>query len=157
MYLNSSDYYKLCRSWNTAVKIIWDLLFNTHTRLLESLSPVAHLESVLAGRYVGFVHSLSSTSNPVLGLIFNQCKDNVSTQTGNNIKHLMENHGLQSMKELINMRSTIKYKRVNELQEEEQWKIDIIYGLVLARKGLIDIDTLEVDELEDILKFICSS
>ena len=55
------------------------------------------------------------------------------------------------------MRSTIKYKRVNELQEEEQWKIDIIYGLVLARKGLIDIDTLEVDELEDILKFICSS
>ena len=69
----------------------------------------------------------------------------------------MENHGLQSMKEMINMRSTIKYKRVNELQEEEQWKIDIIYGLVLARKGLIDIDTLEVDELEDILKFICSS
>ena len=139
------------------MKIIWDLPFNTHTRLLESLSPVTHLESVLAGRYVGFVHSLSSTSNPVLGLIFNQCKDNVSTQTGNNIKHLMENHGLQSMKEMINMRSTIKYKRVNELQEEEQWKIDIIYDLVLARKGLIDIDTLEVDKLEDILKFFCSS
>ena len=52
--LNSEEHLKLNRSWNTAVKIIWDLPHPTHTRFLESLSPVPHLESTLYARYIGF-------------------------------------------------------------------------------------------------------
>ena len=64
--LNSDEYQKLLRSWNTAVKIIHDLPYSTHVRLLEPLSPVPHLESVLTSRYVGFVENLSkSAKSPV--------------------------------------------------------------------------------------------
>ena len=33
--LSSAEHQKLTRSWNTAVKIIWDLPHATHTRLLK--------------------------------------------------------------------------------------------------------------------------
>ena len=48
--INSEEYSKLIRSWNTACKMIWDLPHPTHTRFLESLSPVPHLETVLHSR-----------------------------------------------------------------------------------------------------------
>ena len=38
--LNSDEHMKLNRSWNTAVRIIWDLPYFTHTRFLESLCPI---------------------------------------------------------------------------------------------------------------------
>ena len=56
--LGSEEHLKLNRSWNTAVKMIWDLPHSTHTRFLENLCPVPHLESVLVGRYIDFIHNL---------------------------------------------------------------------------------------------------
>ena len=69
--LNSEEHFKLNRSWNTAVKIIWDLPHPTHTRFLESLSPVPHLESTLNARYIGFADSLAKSSKPLISLLFN--------------------------------------------------------------------------------------
>ena len=56
--LNSEEHGKLNRSWNTAVKIIWDLPPATHTRLLEDLCPVPHLEHIFFSRYIGFSQNL---------------------------------------------------------------------------------------------------
>ena len=47
--INTEEYQKLVRSWNTACKMIWDLPHPTHTRFLESLSPVPHLEPSFIG------------------------------------------------------------------------------------------------------------
>ena len=74
------------------MKIIWDLPYATHTRFLESLNVIPHLESVLNGRYVGFVNNLLHTEHSLLGLLFSSCKDNVSTQTGQNIRYLLDKH-----------------------------------------------------------------
>ena len=154
--LNSEDFNKLCRSWNTAMKIIWNLPHNTHTRLLESLSPVSHLKSVLAGRYIGFVQSLSATSNSILGFLFTLCKKNVSTLTGHNIRHLMDENNLLEFNDMIRMRSSIKTSRINALEEEEKWKVDLINDIALAKRGILSIDNLEEDELGHILQFACT-
>ena len=154
--LNSEDFNKLCRSWNIAMKIIWNLPHNTHTRLLESLSPVSHLKSVLAGRYIGFVQSLSATSNSILGFLFTLCKKNVSTLTGHNIRHLMDENNLLEFNDMIRMRSSIKTSRINALEEEEKWKVDLINDIALAKRGILSIDNLEEDELGHILQFACT-
>ena len=59
--INCEEHHKLTRSWNTAVKMVWDLPPPTHKNLLEPLSPVPHLESVLIGRYIGFLQSLAQS------------------------------------------------------------------------------------------------
>ena len=80
--LNSEEHAKLNRSWNTAVKIIWDLPHPTNTHLLESLCPVPHLESVLVSRYIGFIDNLEKSSKGVLKILFRTCALNLSTVTG---------------------------------------------------------------------------
>ena len=88
--LNSMEHLKLNRSWNTALKIIWDLPHSSHTRFLEPLSPVHHLESVLTGRYIGFVHILSKSAKPFIKLLFNHCSSDLSCRSGKNIQFLIQ-------------------------------------------------------------------
>ena len=61
------------RAWNTATKMIWDLPHGTHTRFLESFSPVHHLQSVLARRYIGFIQNLKTSGKQALSLLFDSC------------------------------------------------------------------------------------
>ena len=67
--LNSEDHLKLNRSWNTTVKMIFDLPFETHKRFVESLTPVPHLQSTLHGRYVGFLENLNVSKKPEIKLL----------------------------------------------------------------------------------------
>ena len=62
--LRSAEHQQLNRSWNTVVKMIWNLPFQTHKRFVEDLTNVPHLQSVLHGRYVGFLKILKLQLNP---------------------------------------------------------------------------------------------
>ena len=60
--LGSDEHQRLNRSWNTAVKLIWNLPFQTHKRFIEDLTDVPHLQSTLHGRYVGFSKNLKDSN-----------------------------------------------------------------------------------------------
>ena len=154
--LNSGEHLQLNRSWNTAMKIIWDLPFATHTRFLESLTVVPHLESVLNGRYLGFVNNLLHTAHPLLGLLFSSCKDNVSTQTGQNIRYLLDKHKKKNLADLVVEKQTLKRKKVHNLPKEETWKINLVQELTYVKKDLLEVQ-FDDKYLEDILMHICTA
>ena len=106
--LNSDEYQKLLRSWNTAVKIIHDLPYSTHVRLLEPLSPVPHLESVLTSRYVGFVENLSKSAKSPLKLLFKLSNSDLGSQTGQNIGFLLAKHSEPALVDLIRKNVSLK-------------------------------------------------
>ena len=137
------------------MKIIWELPHATHTRFLESLSPVPHLESVLTGRYLGFVGHLVTAKNPVLGLIFRTCKYNISSQTGHNIRYLLDKHNKVAIVDLVAEKITLKKSRVYSLPDEETWKISIIKELALVKRGILQLD-FDDNNLEAILEQICA-
>ena len=99
--LYSDEHSKLNRSWNTAVKIIWDLPHATHTRFLESLCPVPHLESVLTGRAIGFLQNLKNSNKDLTKLLFHSCSVDLSSVTGRNMNFLLVKHGKASQDELF--------------------------------------------------------
>ena len=154
--LNSAEHLQLNKSWNTAIKMIWELPHATHTKFVESLSPVPHLESVLAGRYIGFANSLLCSSNPILGLLFTSCKQNISSQTGQNVKYLLDKYKMESLVDLVKEKNSLKRGRVYPLQDVEAWKIPIIKELALLQKGQLEID-FDPTELEEILGQICTN
>jgi hypothetical protein len=153
--LNSEEHAKLTRSWNTAVKMIWDLPHPTHTRFLESLCPVPHLKAVLFSRYVGFINNLKNSSRVVLKILFNTCVSNLNTVTGQNIGFLLSKFKKLSLDELILDKSKIKNSRVYSLPQEEAWKISLIEEISLFKKNLLDIN-FDEEELEAILEIICT-
>ena len=153
--INCEEYLKLVRSWNTAVKMIWYLPHPTHRRYLESLSPVPHLESTLTGRYIGFVDSLAKSKKPLLKLLFSLCGSNLGSQTGQNIKFLLQKNDKYSLVELVNDRNQIKKSRVYPLSENENWKISLIEELALVKKGQLE-NGLDETSIDDILDYVCT-
>ena len=90
--LNSEEHLKLNRSWNTTVKIIFDLPFQTHKRFVESLCNVPHLQSTLHGRYIGFINSLKSSKKPAMQVLFNVTANNLQSNTGQNLDYLLQKY-----------------------------------------------------------------
>ena len=105
------------------MKIIWEFPFATHSRFLESLSPVPHLESVLTGRYLGFLSNFLRSDNLALVLICSSCRDDLSTKTGLNIRFVLNKHKMGSMLKLVAEKKNLKKLKVYTLPEEEQWKV----------------------------------
>ena len=153
--LNSEEHLKLNRSWNTAVKIIWDLPHSTHTRFLEPLSPVPHLESILTGRFIGFAQNLSKSAKPLISLLFNLCSPDIGSQTGQNINYLLQKFSKQTLTELVNDRNIIKKTIVTPISETESWKLKIIEEVSLVRKGQLEADFDDI-MLDEILDYICT-
>ena len=153
--LNSEEHMKLLRSWNTVIKMVWDLPYATHRRYLESLNDIPHLQSMLHGRYIGFIQNLSLTKKPHLQILFNLCILDQSCNTGQNLSHLLALYEQNDLKTLILERHMIKNKRVHQLLDDESYKIDMIEEMCLAKRGLIEGDVEEID-INTLLDIICT-
>ena len=153
--VNSVEYQKLIRSWNTAVKIIYDLPYSTHVRLLEPLSPVPRLESVLTSRYLGFVENLSKSAKPPVKLLFELSNSDLGSQTGQNIGFLLAKHSKQTLGDLIRNSVSMKKQVINPLPEDEKWKAGMIEELVLVKKGFL-VAEFEEPLLTAILEYLCT-
>ena len=153
--LDSEEYHKLCRSWNSAVKIIWELPYAAHNRLLEDLCPVPHLlEHMLYSRYIGFAHSLAKSKKNLLRLLFETSSLNLNTVTGQNLFYLKKKFECNNLSLLWASKLRIRNSRVYPLSDEEKWKIELLKELGRAKKHLVDID-FDEDQLNFILDHVC--
>ena len=85
--------------------------------------------------------------------MFSLLKDNKLSNTGNNIDFLLHKYELTDIENLFLKQNEIKFKRVYELPEEENWKPTIIEELSLFKLGLLETH-LEEDEVEFFLEEI---
>ena len=131
--LQSEEHFKLNRSWNTVIKMIWDLPFSTHKRFVESMVELPHLQSMLHGRYIGFMENLSSTIKPHLQIIFTMCLSDQSCNTGENLPYLLNLYETYDLRTLILKKHTVKINRVNPILEGEEWKCQMIKECVSPR------------------------
>ena len=154
--ISSEEHFKLLRAWNIAVKMVWDLPYATHTSFLESLSPVPHLESVLLGRYIGFLQNLSQSEHPILTVIFNSTWCDLSSLTGQNVKFLLGKFQKQDLAALIAGKQSLIKSRIHSLKEEDAWKINLIEEISLIKKEHLE-TSFDEEDLEEILKFICTA
>ena len=154
--LNSEEHLKLNRSWNTVVKIVYDLPFQTHTRFIESLTEFPHLQSMLHGRYIGFSENLKNSKKSEIKLLYSLCINNKQSNTGQNLSFLMNTYNINEINELFAEKFSIKNSRVYPLEESENWKPKLIEELSLVKKGLLD-NGLEDEVNEDMLNDICTN
>ena len=153
--LKSEEHQKLNRSWNTVMKMVWDLPYATHNRFLESMCDIPHLQSMLHGRYIGFIDNISSTKKTHLQMLFNLCKQDQSCNTGQNIQYLLTSFEVESLRALIMKKPFIKTKRVYPLREDEEWRIWMIEEMCLTKLGFLETN-LEENDITIMLEIICT-
>ena len=152
--LNSEEHLKLNRSWNTTVKLVFGLPFQTHKRYVESLTKVPHLQSTLHGRYIGFIDNLKKSKKPEIKFLMDLCQHDQTSNIGQNIRFLMNTYKIDSLEQLLLEKHEIKKNRVHSIEVEEEWKPNVIHELCLAKLGLLEIE-LEQEVIDEMLENIC--
>ena len=89
-------------------------------------------------------------------MIFEICKDDVSTQTGQNIAYLLNHYNIEDIESLLNSKKEISDTRVNALEDDECWKPPLIEELSLARLGFIELD-LDKDYIDMLIEDISTT
>ena len=107
----------------------------------------------MTGRYIGFVDSLAKSRKPLLRLLFSLCSSDLGSQTGQNIKFLLQKKKF-SLVDLEADRDRIKKSKIYSLSENESWKISIIEELALVKKGQLEIG-LDEQSIDEILDYVC--
>ena len=154
--LNSLDHQKLVRSWNSAVKMIWDLPYQTHTDFIEPLTNCPHLQQMLHSRYIGFAKSLSMSEKQHTKLIYSLIKNDLTSLTGNNLKFLMNKYNNNTIEELFENRHVIAKEKFKKMSSDDEWKIQVLEDLISFRDGR-DETELGKEEIEESIFYVTTS
>ena len=149
---------KLFTSWNVNLKYIWDLPHETHRHFFEHLTECRHLKILLIKRFLKFVLSISDGMNGICKMLLHSNCRNVRSVTGSNLRNIELETGervvLGKLKKTIDkIVEKIEFER---LPEAHIWKIGFMKETALVKSGHLVLDGFSVEEIDEILRFICT-
>ena len=97
-------------------------------------------------RYIKFIANIESSSKSVLRRLLRTVRCDCRSNTGRNLRKLMRISGKMSIDEL-NLIS-------NEIPVGEEWKRKLAEEVIEMKNGIMDVDILTSDEVNEILTYI---
>ena len=152
--LYHEDVVRIYSSWNTAIKILFDLPRNTHRFFVEPVSETPHIKNVLCSRYVSFVSSICSTQKHAIRLLASLCKYDKRTTVGENLHNIANDCNVdQSILSKSTVKQSLFYAPV---PDDNIWKIHILSELLDVRKNNYVIHDFIQNETTEMINFICT-
>ena len=151
--LFSSEAIKLEGTWNRSVKVMYDLPYETHRRLIEPITESLHLRRILIQRFLNFIIQIRKSSKPIINILFNAIKYSVRSTTGHNLRAIMLRTGKENISQLDYI--TGKDIEYHPLMEDERWKVGIIKECIDVHNGKLGVNGFSIEELDEICSQIC--
>ena len=86
---NSEEVLKFGRTWNTNLRILFNLPWDTHCWIMEELSDGRHLRQMIFSRFLKYIRSVAKNKRQSLSSLYNLIKDDVRSSTGANIRTIL--------------------------------------------------------------------
>ena len=142
------------KSWNTCVKLTWDIPRSTHNYFVEMLAgSLPSLRQKLLCQFVGFCHKLRSSASWEVRILAGIVGSDVGSTTGKNLKNIEEEFQVCPWS---NSTGTFKsvYKGY-QVPPEDSWRLPLLRKLLEQRREMItcDEDTGAITSLIDSLCF----
>jgi hypothetical protein len=155
---SSEEVLRFGRTWNTNLRILFNLPRDTHCWIVEGLSDGKHLRQMLFSRYLKYVKSIARNKRDALKSLYNVIKDDVTSPTGSNIRTIMLETGVDP-RSLDSQ--ALKGWRV--YQQQDEWSIPLLRNLLEVRNDnwevIYDDETGEApaeDELDFMITAVCT-
>ena len=87
--LFSSAVESLEKTYNRAVRTMWDIPLDSHRYLIEPLSDQPHMRFTLYKRMINFKNQVFKSSKSALKHMYSICQNNCASVTGRNLRKLM--------------------------------------------------------------------
>ena len=146
---------KIESSYNRSVKIMLGLPYATHRYLIEPLTGEQHIKKVLISRFLGFMDKIANSKKKAVKMLMETSRRDVRSVTGQNFRNVMLLAGKTSVEEV---KKEDAYKiEYFPMDENDMWKVDAIKEIIEVKNKMLNIDNFELEELEEILTYLCTS
>ena len=149
--LFSVESLRLEKSWNTSLRKMLHLPYNSHRYFMEPISNTRHIITSLYSRFVKFVEKLKSSEKTALQTMLSNTMYDCQSNTGRNLRRIMLKIGKNSVNDIsITDIRNVVYK---EIPTGSEWKIGLVNEII---SGQLVIPGFDRHEIDDILSYVCS-
>ena len=142
-------------SWNTAVRLMFNLPLQTHRYFIEPISEVKHLKFVLIERFLGFIDQIVKSRKAIPKHVLKYVKHDVKSVTGSNLRNILLLTDKNTVEEINS--TDIKKLKYHEVAKENDWKIGLLKEIIETKNNQLSISEFSFEELNDILEHLCTS
>ena len=151
--LFSAEAVTVYSTWNTAMKLMMNLPIQTHIKLIETLSQIPHIRSVLMRRFLNFLEQIEKSGKEGCKMLLRTVKNDTNSITGSNLRNILLETEKISIQELSPSDCLqIKYFPLNE---EENWKVRILNELIDATNEQLGVSNFDIEELQTMFNHAC--
>ena len=151
----SKDCERLYKSWNVAMRLIFEVSRCTHRYLIEPMSKSLHPKTMLCSRYVGFYKSLIQSSKLSVRILAKLFKGDQRTVLGRTLFTLCRLSDAQNT-DSISCQTVKKNVKYFVVPEAEAWRVDMVSELLKLRKETLSLPGFNLEEIQDILDSVCT-
>ena len=146
---------KIESSYNRSVKIMLDLPYAAHRCLIEPFSGEKHVKKVLISRYLGFMEKVSTSSKKAIQMLIETSKNDVRSVTGRNFRNIMLLVGKSSVDKVT--RDDADKIEYFPIDDTDKWKVKAIKEIIEVKNKTLAIENMKLEEIEEILTYLCTS
>ena len=141
-------------SWNTAVRVMFDLPQDTHRYFIEPISETRHLKFVLIDRFLNFLTQIEKSTKQVPKQLLRFIKSDARSTTGSNLRNILLLTGKDTIDEIS--RDDTKALKYHECEPENLWKTKMLTELIDVKNNKLTVDGFKYEELDEMVTFLCS-
>ena len=105
-------------------------------------------------RYLSFIQKIKQSSKVALNQLLDIVMRDVRMTTGANLRFIMILTGLNRVEDLQPGKVDFEYHKV---EKNDEWKVGFVKELVNIKQEELTVAGMSLEELEEILEYICTS
>ena len=155
----SEKFKQMVNSWSVSIRHMWELPVNTHRHLIEPLGG-QHMYSMILARYVKFLQSILKSPKVAVRYLLMKVMNNCNTQTGKNIRFILDKVGAQ---DIMKVKTEDVKKKVKFCEDDDNymWQVNLIRELINIKYNILSVsqaeDALTNEDLEEILVYVSTN
>ena len=144
------------RTWNTCVKLVWDLPRSTHNYFVEHVlaKDLLSVRARILVQYVSFIQRLSKSVSKEVRILKNIVTNDVRSGTGKNCLKLGQEFSLDPLKD-----STGKFRQdygLYSVPDEDNWRLPLLETLLDQRQDMAACGE-DLETVSGLIESLCSS
>ena len=142
---------KIYTAWNKSVRHLFNLPYNTHTKFLQYVVNTLPVKTQIMLRTMKMLSLMYKSENQIINFLV---RNNIHKQTSiiaNNIRIA------NAVMDLGSIHENARGKMYKKMYENVDSDIIILSELLKVRQGHFDINYFDVDEVEDLIVYVCTN
>ena len=152
--LASKEAISLEKSWNVSIRMMFNLPRESHCYLIEAISNQDHVRTLLARRFLSFIHTIRTSKKKVLRHLLRVVEFDTQSVTGRNLRSIILQTAVQDIRKLRPDDVKVKY---SDVPRNEKYRVAFINEIIDVKNNQLEVNGFNDDEIEEILQHLCVS